>query len=303
MPPYGLVAQEGYGVMLRSWLFAPADDPAKLEKAWTAGADAVILDLEDSVTPPRKAEARVLALAFLRARPQPRWPQVWVRINPLPSGLSEDDLSAIVPGAPDGIVLPKPNSAADVVVLGRRLAVLETAASLGAGSVRILPIATETPQSLFALGSYANVPDRLSALTWGAEDLSVAVGASINRTPDGGYSDLCRLARALCLAAAACADVPAIETVYPSFRDLDGLEAYAAQGRREGFQGMLAIHPAQVGVINRVFTPSDAERNEARRIVALFEANPGVGVLAFEGRMVDAPHLKRAQRLLERGDG
>jgi citrate lyase subunit beta/citryl-CoA lyase len=278
----------------RSWLFVPADDPRKLARIGSSGADAVILDLEDSVAPARKAQARALALETLNG---PRNGEVWVRVNPLPSGLADPDLAAVMPGAPDGVVLPKCASAADVAALGAWLDGLETGDRFR--RTRILPIATETPGALFALGSYAHAPSaRLAGLTWGAEDLSTAVGAETNRTPDGGYTDLCRLARALCLAGAAAAGVPAIETVYPDLKDLAGLEAYAAQGRREGFSGMLAIHPAQVEPINRAFTPSVEAVEAARRVVALFEAEPGAGVLAMDGRMLDAPHLAQARRIL-----
>ena len=285
----------------RSWLFVPADDEAKLAKAWAAGADAVILDLEDSVALERKPHARALAMEFLQARPQPRATQAWVRINPMSGSLAEDDLAVVIAGAPDGVVLPKPDSAADVAALSSRLDGLEEAAGLESGAIRILPIATETPRALFGLGRYADLrPGRLMGLTWGAEDLSAAVGAETNRAPDGGYTDLCRLARSLCLAGAAAAGVPAFETVYPAFKDTAGLAAYAEQGRREGFAGMLAIHPAQVETINRVFTPSAEAVARARRIVALFDANPGAGVLSLDGQMIDAPHLKQALRLLGR---
>jgi citrate lyase subunit beta/citryl-CoA lyase len=292
-------------VIPRSWLFVPADDRRKLARVAASGADAVILDLEDSVDPARKAEARVLAREVLDG---PRdGPEVWVRINPLSGGEADRDLAAIMPGAPDGVVLPKCASASDVATLVGRLdarEVLEAREGLKAGApwrrTRILPIATETPAALFALGSYAEAPsERLAGLTWGAEDLSTAVGAETNRAPDGGYTDLCRLARALCLAGAAAAGVPAIETVYPDLKDLEGLRAHAAQGRREGFCGMLAIHPAQVEVINGAFTPSAEAVERARRIVALFEAEPGSGVLAMDGRMLDAPHLAQARRILQ----
>lgn len=280
----------------RSWLFVPADDPRKLAKAAGAGADALILDLEDSVALARKDEARALAADFLK---QSRASQVWVRVNPFASGMTDQDLAAVVASRPDGLVLPKPDSAADVQALSDRLDRLEQDHGVANGSIRILPIATETPRALFNLGSYADLrPGRLIGLTWGAEDLPTAVGAETNRGPDGGYSDLCRLARALCVAGAAAANVPAIETVYPAFRDLDGLVAYAEQGRREGYFGMLAIHPDQVGPINKVFAPSAAALERARRIVALFEANPGAGVLSLEGQMLDAPHLTQARRIL-----
>ncbi|HEY4029299.1 MAG TPA: CoA ester lyase [Caulobacteraceae bacterium] len=282
----------------RSWLFVPADDPRKLAKIAASGADAVILDLEDSVTPARKAEARALALEALNGLRSGPGPQAWVRINPLPGRLADQDLAAVMPGAPDGVILPKCASAADVAALGARLDSLE--AGDRRGRTRILPIATETPAALFALGSYAQAPSaRLAGLTWGAEDLSTAVGAETNRAPDGGYTDLCRLARALCLAGAAAAGLPAIETVYTDLKDVTGLEAYAARGRREGFSGMLAIHPAQVEPINRAFTPSAQAVEQARRIVALFEANPGAGVLAMDGRMLDAPHFAQATRILQ----
>jgi citrate lyase subunit beta/citryl-CoA lyase len=281
----------------RSWLFVPADDRRKLAKVRASGADAVILDLEDSVAPARKAEARAGALEALCAPRDVHGPELWVRINPLSGRLADHDLEAVMPGAPDGEVLPKAGSADDGAALGRRLGALEVGHRRG--KTRILPIATETPRALFALGSYAEAASsRLAGLTWGAEDLSTAIGAESNRAPDGGYTDLCRLARALCLAGAAAAGVPAVETVYPDLNDLDGLEAYAVQGRREGFSGMLAIHPAQVEPINRAFTPSHEAVERARRFVALFEAEPDAGVLAMDGRMLDAPHLAQARRIL-----
>jgi citrate lyase subunit beta/citryl-CoA lyase len=285
----------------RSWLFIPADDPRKLAKIAASGADAVILDLEDSVAPARKAEARALALEALNGARDGA--ELWVRINPL-GDLADHDLAAIMPGAPDGIVLPKCASATDVAALGLRLEARELLEARLAypqrGPTRILPIATETPAALFTLGSYAEARSgRLAGLTWGAEDLSAAVGAETERAADGSYSDLCRLARALCLAGAAAAGVAAIETVYLDLNDPDGLAAYAARGRREGFSGMLAIHPAQVETINRAFTPSAEAVARARRIVALFEAHPDAGVLAMDGRMLDAPHLAQARRVLQ----
>ncbi len=282
---------------LRSWLFVPGDAPRKLDKAGGAGADVVILDLEDSVAEARKPEARRLVADFLRAGPAPRSP-VFVRINPLSGSHALADLAAVVPAGPDGIVLPKPDGAHDVVRLDHYLTALEASAGLAVGRIRILPIATETPRSLFTLDSYRDASARLAGLTWGAEDLPAAVGASTNRGEDGGYGDLCRLARTLCLAGASAAGLPAIETVYPAFQDAAGLEAYAARGRRDGFRGMMAIHPQQVQVINAVFTPTAREVNQARAVVALFEADPGVGTVAFEGRMLDLPHLKQARALL-----
>ncbi len=283
---------------LRSWLFVPGDAPRKLERATATQADIVILDLEDSVAEARKPEARRLVAAFLSARPAPRAPALFVRINPLSTSDALADLAAVVPAAPEGIVLPKSEGAHDVVRLDHYLTALEAAGGLPAGRTRILPIATETPRALFTLDSYRSASARLVGLTWGAEDLPAAVGASTNRGEDGGYSDLCRLARTLCLAGASAAALPPIETVYPEFRDIGGLEAYAARGRRDGFAGMLAIHPQQVPVINAVFTPSEAELEHARRVVALFDANPGVGTVGLEGRMLDLPHLKQAKTLL-----
>ena len=283
---------------LRSWLFVPADAPSKLDKASGSGADVVILDLEDSVAEQRKPDARRLASRFLAERPAPRTPAVFVRINPLSGPHALADLATVVPGGPDGIVLPKPDGAEDVVRLDHYLTALEASAALAAGRIRILPIATETPRALFTLGGYRGSSTRLAGLTWGAEDLPAAVGASTNRGEDGGYSDLCRLARTLCLAGASAAELPPIETVYPAFRDLAGLEAYAIRARRDGFVGMMAIHPQQVPVINTTFTPAEQELDHARKVVALFEAHPGCGTVALDGRMLDLPHLKQARALL-----
>lgn len=223
-----------------------------------------------------------------------------VRINPLGSGLALQDLAAIVAGAPDAIVLPKPDSGADVARLGCYLDALEAVAGLPIGVTTILPIATETPASLFGLGTYAEHAGRLLGLTWGAEDLPTALGAATNRADDGGYTDVCRLARSLCLAGAAAARVGAFETVYPAFDDLEGLDAYARRGQAEGFVGMMAIHPAQVPVINQAFTPAPEAIERARAIVALFETSPGAGVLALDGKMLDRPHLEQARRLIAR---
>lgn len=281
----------------RSWLFAPGDSPAKMEKAANSGVGAVILDLEDSVAEANKPAARAATAAFLAAR-KADGPQLWVRINPLSTPHVAADLAAVIAAGPDGVVLPKPDGPEDALELARRLDHLEAQAGLERGQTRILPIATETPKSIFALGGYGAVGPRLIGLTWGAEDLPAAVGAQINRHENGAYTDLCRMARSLCIAGAAAADVPAIETVYPAFRDLDGLRAYAALGRKEGFTGMMAIHPAQVEVIEQVFRPSDEEIERARRIVQLFADNPGAGTLALDGRMLDKPHLRQAERLL-----
>ncbi len=283
----------------RSWLFVPGDAPRKLEKATATDADVVILDLEDSVAEARKPEARRLVADFLHAGPRGR--ALFVRINPLSGPHALADLIAVVPAGPDGIVLPKPDGAHDVVRLDHYLTALEASAALPGGRIRILPIATETPRALFTLDSYRDASPRLVGLTWGAEDLPAAVGAS-SRDEAGEYSDLCRLARTLCLAGAAAAGLPAIETVYPAFRDIAGLQAYATRGRRDGFVGMMAIHPQQLPVINAIFTPAEQELEHARRVVALFEADPGIGTVALEGRMLDLPHLKQARALLASAD-
>jgi len=275
---------------LRSLLFVPGDRPDRMEKALASGADALILDLEDAVVPERKAMAREAVAAFLgrTERPLP----LFVRINPLEGGLADDDLAAVVAARPDGIVLPKAAGASSLADLDRWLT------ALGDRDAAILPIATETPAAIFALGGYGGVTPRLAGLTWGAEDLSAAIGAATAREADGRFTPPYELARSLALFGAHAAGVAAIETVFPAYSDLTGLAAYAARGARDGFSGMMAIHPDQVPVINAAFTPSAEALDRARRIVALFKANPGAGALSLDGTMVDAPHLKLARRLL-----
>ena len=273
---------------LRSLLFVPGDRPDRMEKALAAGADALILDLEDAVAPAARAVARHEVAHFLNANSQAR---IWVRVNPLDSPDNERDLDAVLPSHPDGIVLPKAEGGASVAELAQRIT------ARGNATAMILAIATETPAAMFALGSYGGAK-RLAGLTWGAEDLPAAVGAATAREPDGRYTAPYELARSLCLFGAAAAGVAPIETVYPAFRDLEGLAAYAARARRDGFTGMMAIHPAQVPVINAAFTPSEAEVEHARRVVAAFEASPQAGALSLDGRMIDRPHLLQAQRIL-----
>ncbi|HSI19886.1 MAG TPA: CoA ester lyase [Sphingomonas sp.] len=270
---------------LRSLLFVPGDRPERMEKALSLGADALILDLEDAVAPAAKPAAREMVAAFLATE---RRATLFVRVNPLDSGLIDDDLAAILGHRPDGIVLPKAEGAASLAALDGKLS----------HDLMILPIASETPAAIFGLGSYGGVTPQLCGLTWGAEDLPAAIGAQTSREPDGSYTAPYQLARSLTLFGAHAAGVPAIETVYPDFRDLDGLAAYAARGRRDGFTGMMAIHPTQIPVINAAFAPGEAEIAHARAVVALFAANPGAGALSLDGKMVDAPHLKSAQRLL-----
>jgi citrate lyase subunit beta / citryl-CoA lyase len=273
-------------VRLRSLLFVPGDRPERFAKAAASGADALILDLEDSVTPERKAAAREAVEAYLDpSRPgEDRQPATLVRVNPIDSPEHAADLALLRTLRPAGVVLPKAEGAASVSALGTDLPVL--------------PIATETPAAIFQLGTYADVAYRLLGLTWGAEDLPAAIGASTSREADGRYTAPYELARSLTLFGAHAAGVAAIETVFPGFRELDALAAYAARGRRDGFTGMMAIHPAQVPVLNAAFTPSPDEVTQARRVVELFAANPGAGALQLDGRMVDAPHLKAARRLL-----
>jgi citrate lyase subunit beta/citryl-CoA lyase len=284
--------------MNRSFLFVPADSERKLGKAAGCDADALILDLEDAVLPAARPAARELARDYLVGRDD-----VWVRINPLDSADARLDLEAVMPSAPTGIVLPKPRSAADAIALAERLDELENEHGIEPGRTRILPLSTERPEALLALGSYADATPRLAALSWGAEDLAAALGATANRAADGSWLPPYELARSLCLIAAAAAGVPAIDTVYTDFRDHEGLAAYAGRARRDGFGGMLAIHPAQIDIINQAFTPTAEEIERADRIVALFGENPGAGTLSMDGAMIDRPHLLQAERLLARARG
>jgi citrate lyase subunit beta/citryl-CoA lyase len=281
---------------LRSLLFVPADSERKLAKAPEAGADVLLLDLEDSVAAERKPAARAMAAEWLRA---PSRSAAFVRVNAFDTGLTFLDLAVVVAGRPEGIMVPKCAGASDVLRLAAALDALEAREGIAAGSTRILPIATETAGALFSLGSYAGTP-RLAGLTWGAEDLAAAVGARANKQA-GVFDDLFRLARALCLAGAAAADVPAIDTVYPDFRDEAGFAAECADARRMGFLGKMAIHPGQVAAINAAFTPSAEERAHAEAVIDAFANAPGAGVVSIEGRMVDRPHLIAARRVLGLG--
>ncbi len=285
---------------MRSLLFVPGDSEKKLGKIEGVPADVVIIDLEDSVTPEKKIAARGLASEYLSGLDAGERRRIWVRINPVDHPEAGADLAAVMPGNPGGIVLPKTRSPDDVELVGRRIGTYEAEHEIKVGSTRILPVATETPQSLFSLGEYARCGPRLAGLTWGAEDLSAAVGATTAREADGSWTSPYRLVRNLCLFAAHAAGVDAIDTLYANFQDPEGLEASCTEARRDGFSGKLAIHPAQVDVINRAFTPSEEEIRHARRVVELFEANPGAGTLALDGAMLDIPHLKQAQKILDR---
>ena len=274
----------------RSLLFVPGDRPDRFEKAAASGADALILDLEDSVAPERKQKARDDVAQYLSSRKER--PAILVRINPLDSDFVAGDLDALIGLGFDGLVFPKAEGAASISQLDSLLAVRKLS------GLPLLPIATETPAAIFQLGSYRDVKNRLLGLTWGAEDLPAAIGARTSREADGSYTPPYEMARSLALFAAHAADAAAIETVYPDFRDEDGLARYAARAARDGFVGMMAIHPAQVPVINGAFTPSDAELEHARRVVAAFDANPRLGAVQLDGKMIDAPHLRQARRLL-----
>jgi len=285
---------------LRSLLFVPADSEKKLAKVATCGADAVILDLEDAVAEANKPLARKLAAQFLAQHPPGARPcQVWIRVNPFDTGLTLADLAAVVPGAPDGIIQPKTDGPDDVRRLSHYLDALEAAHGLAPGSIRIIPVATETPLGALALGDFAKVPlPRLAGLTWGAEDLSTALNASTNRARDGQWADAYRLVRSLCLIAGHAAGVPVYDTLHADFRDEAGLAESSRAARGEGFAGRLAIHPAQVAPINAAFAPSAEELAHARAVLAAFAANPDAGTVGLNGKMLDVPHRKQAKRIV-----
>lgn len=279
--------------MNRSFLFVPADSERKLAKATGVAADALILDLEDAVAAEARPAARQRVAEFLQDSGE-----AWVRINPIDTEDALLDLAAVMPAGPAGIILPKPRNVDEVQQLASQLDQLEAEHELEAGRTQILSLCTERPEALFSLHGYVNASARLSALSWGAEDLSAALGASAIRDDAGNWLPTYELARSLCLLAAAAADVVAIDTVFTDFRDLEGLAKYAANARRDGFGGMLAIHPAQVDVINQAFVPTPEEIARAQRILDLFDQNPGAGALGLDGEMIDRPHLVQAQRLL-----
>ena len=270
----------------RSWLFVPADSEKKIGKAIESDADAVIFDLEDSVAPQQKAAARDILKGLGKRSGGPQW---WVRINPLRTDEHRHDLEMLGIADVHGIVLPKAEGGADVTELAHRT-----------GNIPIHAIVTETPASLFGMLSYRDPTSPLAAMSWGAEDLSAALGASSKYAANGELAFTYKLARTLCLAAAAAAGVQPVDGVFADFRDEDGLRSEAEAAAREGFTGKLAIHPAQVGVINAAFTPTAADIDHARAIVDAFEAQPDAGVLSVSGRMVDRPHLVQARRVLER---
>ncbi|HYZ42014.1 MAG TPA: CoA ester lyase [Stellaceae bacterium] len=283
---------------MRSLLFVPADSERKLARAPQSGADALILDLEDSVVPGNRPLARKQARDFLAAAGSTEFRR-YIRINPLSTREALEDLAAVVPGKPNGVVVPKcvPE---DLPTLDHYLSALEAASAIPIGTIRLIAIATETPAALFALGGYAGVSSRLEGITWGAEDLAARIGGS-NRRSDGVYDDVYRLARSLCLLAAAAADVMPIDTIYTDFKDETGLAEECAAARRSGFTAKMAIHPAQIPAINHAFAASEDELGWARKVVATFAANPEAGTIALDGKMVDKPHLTLARRLLGLG--
>jgi citrate lyase subunit beta/citryl-CoA lyase len=286
---------------MRSLLFVPADGGRKLDRAMTSGADAIIVDLEDSVAPEGKAAARASAAHFLKEAVQaPKRPRLLVRVNGFATGFTDADLDAVVPARPDAIMLPKAEGGAAIVHADAKLAVREAIAGLPDGHVKIVAIATETASALFLAGTYGGASARLEGLTWGAEDLSAELGAETNRDANGRFLDPYRLARALCLAGAAAAQVQAIDTIAADFRNLELLRRESEEARRDGFTGKMAIHPAQVPVINELFTPTAEAIAKARAIIAAFERNPGMGTIGIDGVMYDRPHLERAKRLLAR---
>ena len=286
---------------MRSLLFVPADGGPKLDKAMASGADAVIIDLEDSIAPERKDQARKLALDFLKsAHVKKGRPRLLVRINGLDTGMTDADLDAVVPGKPDAILFPKAEGGASVTHLDAKLTAREAIAGLPEGAIKILAQSVESAAGFFLAGTFRDASPRLIGLTWGPEDLSSELGAEANREADGTLTEPYRLARSICLLGAAAAKVPAIETIHVNFRDPDVLRRDTELARRDGFTGRLAIHPAQVAIINEVFTPSPEQIAKAKAVVAAFAAKPGAGTVGIDGKMYDQPHLKRAQALLAR---
>jgi citrate lyase subunit beta / citryl-CoA lyase len=283
---------------MRSLLFVPAHDTRKLLKGLESGADALIIDLEDAVPLAEKARARGMCAEFV-AEHHARMP-LYVRVNAASTGLLLEDLAAVVRARPFGIMLPKCQSGRDVALLDTYLTALEVRDGVDPGSTRILPIVTETAASLFEFSSYATAGTRLSGMLWGGEDLAADIGAVANRGADGRYTAPYQLARTLTLLGASAAQVAAVDAVYTNFRDPEGLKQESAEALRDGFTAKAAIHPDQVPVINAAFTPSAEDVAWARRVIAAFDANPQSGALSIDGKMLDRPHLRSAQRVLAR---
>jgi citrate lyase subunit beta/citryl-CoA lyase len=286
---------------MRSYLFSPGDQPKKLEKAMQSGADALLIDLEDSISTQRKAEARQIAADFLKeAVATPNRPRLFVRVNGRETGLIDADLDTVMAGKPDGILLPKAEGGVSVMHLDAKLAVREAVNDIADGATKIMALATETATAMFVGGTYKGSSTRLIGLTWGAEDLSAEIGAEANRDKDGHFLDPYRLARSICLTAAAAAGVQAVDTVYVDYKNEAGFRRETEDGRRDGFTGRMAIHPAQVAIINEVFTPTTAAIEHARRVIAAFAAANGAGTIGLDGLMYDRPHLVRAHQVMAR---
>ncbi|HTR61271.1 MAG TPA: CoA ester lyase [Candidatus Binataceae bacterium] len=285
---------------MRSFLFVPGDSERKLAKGAASGADALVLDLEDSVPADRIEVARGMVREYLQSNRDRSRTRLWVRINPLSSEKALPDLAAIVAGAPDGILLPKITGAGDLALLHNYLTILEVREGVEQGSVKVLLVATETAMAVFNLGSFKDVSPRLWGMTWGAEDLSAALGASTNRDESGEFELTYRIARSMCLLGAVAAEVEPIDTVFTNFRDTEGLVRESVAARRAGFTGKIAIHPDQVEPINRSFTPTAEEIEYARRVVEAFSS--GAGTVGLDGKMLDMPHLKQARRVLRSVD-
>jgi citrate lyase subunit beta/citryl-CoA lyase len=286
---------------MRSYLFVPGDSTRKQEKGLESGADALLLDLEDSVSPDNKPKAREVVRDYLGANiGKAERPRLFVRVNALDTGMTDADLDAVIPARPDGILFPKSRHGGDVVHLDAKITAREALYGIDEGATRILALVTESAQALFGLHNYHGASKRLDGMTWGAEDLSADLGAETNRNENGDYTDPYRLARAQCLIAAVAAEVAPIDTIFPNFRDAEGLKREAIEGRRDGFIGKMAIHPDQVPVINEVYTPGAESIANAERLIEAFRAAGNAGVISLDGQMYDQPHLKRAQRLLAR---
>ena len=286
---------------MRSMLFVPADSERKLAKSLSSPADALIFDLEDSIAAERRTVARPMVSEFIRAARASgaRIPELWVRINPLDGPDWEADLAGVMAAGPDGVILPKPESGADVHRLSIALGHAESQHGLKSGQTRILPIVTEVPISVLQLHTYVGASSRTLALSWGAEDLGAVIGSLANRDESGAFTSPYRLVRDLCLITASAAGVEPMDTVYVNFRDTAGLIAEAKAAKRDGFTGKMAIHPDQVAPINEVFTPTADEISHAQKVVGAFSQS-GTGVASLDGMMLDKPHLKLAQRVLSR---
>lgn len=286
---------------MRSLLFVPGDSPRKFARAMQSGADALILDLEDSVGPGSKAQAREITAGLLaETRHRDGRPRLYVRVNALDTGMTDADLDAVIPLEPDGIMLPKSSKGADVMLLDAKVTTSEALAGIEDGCTRIVAIVTETAASLFGIGTYDGSSARLEGMTWGGEDLSADVGSISNRDAAGSYTDIYRLARALCLAGAAAAGVLPIDSVYTDFRDPDGLRRECEEAVRDGFVAKMAIHPDQIATINEMFTPSEEAIRDAEAVVRVLAKAGEAGVASLNGRMIDRPHLRRAERILDR---